>query len=149
MGENAEPGDREGGPDPVDLFVGTRIRLRRTLLGMSQERLADALGVTFQQIQKYERGTNRVSASRLSQIARALEVSIAWLFNEQPNAGPTDPTAGIPGMAETQSPFGEGVADILQRKETLDLIRTYYRISSPAARKSVYELMKSLGSDET
>ena len=145
MGEHVDTGEREGGPDPVDLYVGGRIRLRRTLMGMSQEKLADALGLTFQQIQKYERGANRVSASRLSQIARTLGVSIAWLFNEQPGPPATDPATGF---AQTQAAFGDGVDDILQRRETLDVVRAYYRITSPVARKSVYDLMKSLGSNE-
>ncbi len=144
MDEHADPTEREVGPDPVDVYVGGRIRLRRTLLGMSQERLADALGLTFQQIQKYERGTNRVSASRLSQIAHALGVSIAWLFNEQ--SGPA--AAGAAGFAEPQAGFGDEADNVLQRRETLDVVRAYYRISNPAARRSVYELMKSLGSGE-
>ena len=139
MTENLERAEREGGPDPVDVYVGSRIKLRRTVLGLSQERLADALGVTFQQVQKYERGTNRVSASRLAQIARALSITIAWFFNEQPDRS---------GFHEGQQDFGTGSESIMQSRETAELVRAYYRISSPAARKSVYDLMKSLGSSE-
>ncbi len=136
--------ERESGPDPVDIYVGGRIKLRRTLMGMSQERLADALGLTFQQVQKYERGINRVSASRLKHIAQALGVSIAWLFNEHAGAGAH---GAAPGFAEPQTGFGDDVNDILQRREALEVVRAYYRIGSPAARKSVYDLMRSLGTD--
>jgi transcriptional regulator with XRE-family HTH domain len=135
------------GPNPVDVAVGARIRARRNVLGMSQERLADAVGVTFQQIQKYERGTNRVSASRLSQIAEALEVSPAWLF--QKTAGGA---AGVLGVAEDQAPFGLSFSpadqELLQRGDTLDLIRSYYRIADPAARKSALEMIRFLAREK-
>ena len=147
MSEQTATGEREGGPDPVDIYVGGRIKLRRTLMGMSQERLADALGLTFQQVQKYERGANRVSASRLKHIAQALGVSIAWLFNEKADPAPVGAGAA-PGFAESQAGFGDAIDEILQRRETLDLVRAYYRISSPAARKSVYDLVKSLGNEQ-
>src|SRR5678816_919138 len=88
-----------GRPNPVDIHVGGRVRLRRTLLGMSQEKLADALGLTFQQVQKYERGANRIGASRLHQLSRILEVPVAFFFEEMgsspaPNAQPADSDAG-------------------------------------------------------
>ncbi len=143
MDQQTDPGEREG-PDPVDVMVGGRIKLRRTLMGMSQERLADALGLTFQQVQKYERGANRVSASRLKHIADALDVSIAWLFNEKSDPAP----AAAAGFAENQAGFGDEIDDILRRRETLEMVRAYYRIRSPAARRSVYDLMRSLGADQ-
>ena len=79
-------GDREGRPSPIDVHVGTRIRLRRTLLGMSQERLGEALGLTFQQVQKYERGVNRVGASRLFDLSRVLDVPISFFFDDMPDS---------------------------------------------------------------
>lgn len=137
-----QPNDatREAGPDPIDIVVGTRIKARRTLLGMSQERLGEALGITFQQIQKYERGSNRVSASRLFHIARALDVSVAWLFNEGAEARLA--------AREEGDAFQDGLEEMLHRSETIDLIRGYYRIQSRAARKSVYDLVRSLASGD-
>src|SRR3546814_20113266 len=77
------PGDRrEGGPNPVDVHVGSRVRLRRTLLGMSQEKLGEAIGLTFQQVQKYERGTNRIGASRLFDLSKVLDVPVGFFFEE-------------------------------------------------------------------
>src|SRR5579862_8253128 len=78
--------DREGRPSPIDVHVGSRIRLRRTLLGMSQERLGEALGLTFQQVQKYERGVNRVGASRLFDLSRVLDVPISFFFDDMPDS---------------------------------------------------------------
>src|SRR5579884_660298 len=82
--------DAERSPNPVDLHVGARIRMRRKSLGVSQERLADSLGLTFQQVQKYERGANRVSASKLYEIARALQTSVAYFFD-----GLADPAEAV------------------------------------------------------
>jgi transcriptional regulator with XRE-family HTH domain len=131
----------EDGPDPVDLYVGSRIKMRRTAMGMSQERLGDALGLTFQQIQKYERGINRVSASRLSQIARALGVTVGWMFNE----GGDDPVSPgqIVGFAEAQEGFGEAGVEHDPR-EALELVRAYYRIPSATQRRSVLEFVRGL-----
>ncbi len=84
--EQAVGGDRESGPSPIDVHVGSRIRLRRTLLGMSQERLGEALGLTFQQVQKYERGVNRVGASRLFDLSRVLDVPISFFFDDIPES---------------------------------------------------------------
>lgn len=135
-------GDRESRPSPIDVHVGSRIRLRRTLLGMSQERLGDQLGLTFQQIQKYERGVNRVGASRLFDLARVLDVPISFFFDDMPDTlmGAGNRRAGA--FAEHQDPFGE---DAMTRRETLDLVRAYYRISDPMQRKRVFELIKSMG----
>src|ERR1700728_3825063 len=84
--EQAMGADREGRPSPIDVHVGARIRLRRTLLGMSQERLGEALGLTFQQVQKYERGVNRVGASRLFDLSRVLDVPISFFFDDMPDS---------------------------------------------------------------
>lgn len=147
----ADKGERETKPSPIDVHVGSRIRLRRTLLGMSQERLGEALGLTFQQIQKYERGVNRVGASRLFDLARVLDVPISFFFDDMPEplareyGGPAVRRAV--GFAEAQEGFED---DTLNRRETLELVRAYYRITDPAVRKRVFELIKSLApSDPT
>src|SRR5919202_7008509 len=84
--ESAERGDREHRPSPIDVHVGSRVRLRRTLLGLSQEKLGDALGLTFQQVQKYERGVNRIGASRLFDLSRVLDVPISFFFDDMPDS---------------------------------------------------------------
>ena len=142
-------GDTNGRPNPIDVHVGSRIRLRRTLLGMSQERLGDALGLTFQQVQKYERGMNRVGASRLFDLSRVLDVPISFFFDDLPEtvsatySGSSQPRR-MSGFAEHQEGFGD---DSMNQRETLELVRAYYRITDPAVRKRVFELVKSLVSE--
>jgi transcriptional regulator with XRE-family HTH domain len=147
--ETETAGERESRPSPIDVHVGSRIRLRRTLLGMSQERLGEALGLTFQQVQKYERGVNRVGASRLFDLSRVLDVPISFFFDDMPDALAAtyggQPARRIAGFAETQEGFGD---DSLNRRETLELVRAYYRINDPALRKRVFELIKSMGPQE-
>jgi transcriptional regulator with XRE-family HTH domain len=129
-------------PRPVDAHVGARVRLRRTMLGMSQEKLAQALGLTFQQVQKYERGTNRVGSSRLFDLTRVLEVPVAYFFDEM-SAGVQARSPGrLHGLAEQKPMAFE--PDPLAKRETLELVRAYYRISDPKLRKRVFELTKSL-----
>jgi len=142
--------------NPIDGHVGARMRLRRTLMGMSQERLGEALGLTFQQVQKYERGVNRVSASRLYDLARVLDVPISFFFDDMPNAvtavyGQTPggySARHVSGFADTQDSFGHQ-DDALNRRETLELVRAYYRIPDAAVRKRMFELIKSLSPDPT
>jgi transcriptional regulator with XRE-family HTH domain len=141
--------DRESRPSPIDVHVGARIRLRRTLLGMSQERLGEALGLTFQQVQKYERGVNRVGASRLFDLSRVLDVPISFFFDDMPDTLSAN-FGGIPHRrsgtsSDQQDPFGD---DTLSRRETLELVRAYYRIIDPAIRKRVFDLIKSMGPAE-
>jgi len=144
-GGGAEKGGR---PSPIDLHVGARIRLRRTLLAMSQERLGNALGLTFQQIHKYERGVNRVGASRLFDLSRVLDVPISFFFDDMPEtaAGPNS-AAGrrSVGFSDAQDPFGH---DTMSRPETVELVRAYYRIAEPTLRKKVFEVIKSMGPAE-
>ncbi len=146
--EHADRPERESRPSPIDIHVGSRIRLRRTLLGMSQERLGDALGLTFQQVQKYERGVNRVGASRLFDISRVLDVPISFFFEDMPEGMSEGPVSGprgrMYGFAEPQETFSTGVDDQLTKRETLELVRAYYRITDPAMRKRMFDLMKSL-----
>ncbi len=136
----------ENRPSPIDVHVGSRIRLRRTLMGMSQERLGEALGLTFQQVQKYERGVNRVGASRLYDLSRVLDVPISFFFDDMPDpraSGPAIP--GMAGFAERPEGYGAPADDPLTKRETLELVRAYYRITDPAVRKRVFDLIKSMG----
>ena len=138
----------EARPSPVDVHVGARIRLRRTLLGMSQERLGAALGLTFQQVQKYERGVNRVGASRLFDLSRILDVPISFFYDNmpggQPGAAPSSPSA-VAGFAEGQESYGGTTDEIMSKRETLEMVRAYYRIPDPVVRKRLFDLMKSMG----
>ncbi len=145
-----EKPDRESKQSPIDVHVGSRMRLRRTLMGMSQERLGEALGLTFQQVQKYERGVNRVSASRLFDLSRVLDVPISFFYDDMPEPlanvyGGQAGSAGsrkAMGFSEAQDGFGND--DTLNRRETLELVRAYYRITDASVRKRVFELIKSL-----
>lgn len=142
-------GDREGRPSPIDVHVGSRIRLRRTLLGMSQERLGEALGLTFQQVQKYERGVNRVGASRLFDLSRVLDVPISFFFDDMPDAITGGSGAQSGRRSGQAGDGGEGFNDdTLNRRETLELVRAYYRIGDPALRKRLFDLIKSMGPTE-
>src|SRR5689334_23641227 len=132
----------KGFPNPIDVHVGQRIRQRRTLLGMSQEKLAEAIGLTFQQVQKYERGANRVGSSRLFDLARVLDVPIAYFFEEMSASTSARSPGRLRGMAEQKPlPFEP---DPMAKRETLELVRAYYRITDPRVRKRVFELTKSL-----
>ncbi len=152
VGETSERGEKESRPSPIDVHVGTRIRLRRTLMGMSQERLGEALGLTFQQVQKYERGVNRVGASRLFDLSRVLDVPISFFFDDMPEpltnvygSQPGGVRASRPaGFADAQDGFGD---DTMNRRETLELVRAYYKITDSSVRKRVFELIKSLTPD--
>ena len=131
----------KGFPNPIDVHVGNRIRLRRTLLGMSQERLAEQIGLTFQQVQKYERGTNRVSSSRLFDLSRVLDVPIRYFFEEM--------SAGVesqsPGQLHGAAPSLPGEEhDPMARRETLELVRAYYKIPDQAVRKRITDLARAL-----
>ncbi|HBN50473.1 MULTISPECIES: helix-turn-helix domain-containing protein [Alphaproteobacteria] len=131
-----------GKPNPVDIHVGARVRLRRTLLGMSQEKLGEAIGLTFQQVQKYERGANRVGASRLYDLSRVLEVPVSFFFDDMPDEISTKSVHERREMSESPDPFDN---DPMNRRETLELVRAYYRITDPTQRKRVFELVKSMG----
>ena len=130
-------------PDPVDVHVGGRVRLRRTLLGMSQEKLGAALSLTFQQIQKYERGSNRIGSSRLYQLSRILDVPVSFFFDDMPS----EIGARSSGVAEGEQAAYE--KDRFTKRETLELVRAYYRIEDPAVRKRIFELVKSIANQIT
>lgn len=127
-------------PNPIDIHVGGRIRLRRNMLGMSQEKLGESLGITFQQIQKYEKGTNRVGASRLQAIASILEVPVAFFFEDAPGGPAAD------GLSEeSQTTY---VVDFLSSTEGLRLNRAFVRISDPKVRAKIIDLVQTLAKDE-
>ncbi len=128
-------------PNPIDIHVGSRIRLRRTMLGMSQEKLGDSLGITFQQIQKYEKGTNRVGASRLQNISSILNVPVSFFFEDAPG----DPSTGQPGMSEASS--SNYVVDFLSSSEGLQLNRAFVKIEDPKVRRKLVDLVKALAAD--
>ncbi len=128
-------------PNPVDLHVGSRIRLRRKILGVSQERLAESLGLTFQQVQKYERGSNRVSASKLYEIASTLQTQVAYFFE-----GLADPSAGQDGeIAPGSERF---VQDFLMTPEGLELAGLFPKITRARVRRRVLDLVRSMAEDE-
>lgn len=136
-------GDKEVRATPIDMHVGSRVRLRRTLLGMSQEKLGHALGLTFQQVQKYERGVNRIGASRLLDLARVLDVPIGFFFDDlPPNLEGLASTARFSSVGFTE--IQEGLDSEKHRRETTDLVRAYFRISEPMVRKRILDLIKSL-----
>ena len=131
----------KGTPNEMDVHVGQRLKVRRALLGLSQEKLAEAIGLTFQQIQKYERGTNRVSAGRLFDLSKVLDVPISYFFEQFGNT--PSGAYNAQGMADNDQDTFEH-DDIMSRKETLDLVRTYYAIQDPEARKDIMKFVKSM-----
>jgi len=133
-------------PDPVDVHVGRRLRLQRTLRGLSQQKLGEAVGLTFQQVQKYERGANRIGASRLHQFAKVLAVPISYFFEEM-SAEIESGEAPRGGFGEELAAFGETPGQTLaalEKRETLELVRTYARIRDPEVRHKLFELAKLL-----
>ena len=132
----------KGFPNPIDVHVGIRVRLRRTLLGLSQEKLGEAIGLTFQQVQKYERGANRVGSSRLYDLSRVLDVPIAYFFDEMPGAVQDKSPSRLMGLAHP--PTVDYEPDPMAKRETLELVRAYYKISDPALRKRLFDLIKSI-----
>jgi transcriptional regulator with XRE-family HTH domain len=132
----------KGFPNPIDVHVGRKLQLRRTLLGLSQERLGDLIGLTFQQVQKYESGANRVSSSRLYDIARVLDIGIPYFFE-----GMTAEVEGqSPGHLQGAVPLvSDDEKDPMARRETLELVRAYYQIKNPRIRKQLVDLTRSLG----
>ncbi len=129
-------------PRPVDVHVGGRVRLRRTILGLSQSKLADALGLTFQQVQKNERGINRIGSSRLFELSKVLDVPVSFFFDDMPPEVSGERTGRPTGMAEAQGAAYD--ADVLAKRETLELARAYYRIKNDKVRKRLFELTKTI-----
>ncbi len=136
-------GHGTGIPNPVDVHVGARLRQRRTLLGMTQPNLGDAIGVSYQQMQKYECGTNRISASRLFDLSRVLDVPVEYFFDDMPTAVAASSPATKRGGKAKKPPSYE--PDLIHKRETLELVRAYYKIIDPEIRKRLFEMTKTLG----
>jgi transcriptional regulator with XRE-family HTH domain len=128
-------------PNPVDRHVGSRVRMRRIMLGMSQEKLGEGLGLTFQQIQKYEKGTNRIGASRIQQIAEILQVPVSFLFEGSPGS-----SASADGFGTAPSPTY--VADFLATAEGLALIRAFTRVPDIKLRRAIVDMVELIGGRE-
>jgi transcriptional regulator with XRE-family HTH domain len=127
-------------PNPIDMHVGSLVRMRRLMLGMSQEKLGDALDLTFQQVQKYEKGTNRISASRLQQISNILQVPVSFFFKGAPNM------PGHSGMGEAPSPAY--VSDFLATSDGLSLIKAFTRIKNKKLRRRIVDLVEQLAGED-
>ena len=128
-------------PNPIDIHVGSRIRLRRNMLGISQEKLGESLGITFQQIQKYEKGTNRVGATRLQAISSILGVPVSFFFAAAPGSYP-GPARGMEDSSTTY------VVDFLSSAEGLQLNRAFVKISDAKVRRKVLDLVKALADED-
>ena len=126
---------------PVDVHVGSRLRMRRTLLGLSQQKLGGKLGLTFQQVQKYERGANRIGASRLFELSKILDVPPSFFFEEMPTGGASVQA----GLAEPEDSFEH---QFLGKRETLELVRAYYKITSLEVRKRIFDVIKAVAAEE-
>ena len=139
--ENDEKGSRR--PNPIDVHVGSRVRLRRMLLGISQEKLGERLGLTFQQVQKYEKGVNRIGASRLFDLSTVLGVPISFFYEDAPAAEAR--VQPMPGFAESQSSPDTSILEFLSTREGLELNKAFARIQDAKVRRTILELVRSLG----
>ncbi len=126
-------------PNPIDKHVGSRVRMRRMMLGMSQEKLGDSLGLTFQQVQKYEKGTNRIGASRLQQISQILQVPVSFFFEGAPNLPGAQ---AIAGMSEAPSPAF--VSDFLATSDGLALTKAFMRLKNAKLRRRIVDLVEQI-----
>ncbi len=129
-------------PNPIDIHVGSRVRLRRMLLSMSQEKLGDQMGLTFQQIQKYEKGTNRIGASRLYHISQILDVPVQFFFDDAPLAA----NQGADGMSEPK--MENFLYEFISTRDGLELIRAFVSIADPKVRKRVVDLVRTLSDED-
>jgi transcriptional regulator with XRE-family HTH domain len=129
---------KTGIPNPTDVHVGARVRLRRNMLGLSQEKLGELIGLTYQQVQKYEHGANRIGASRLHELSRVLDVSVSFFFDD------TDPVRAPARGGFAEPPAEELKADPLRKQETIELVRAYSSIDNVAVRRRLLDLAKAL-----
>ncbi len=142
--EGILPAGRAGVPNPIDMHVGIRVRVRRKVLKITQEELAEKLGLTFQQVQKYERGFNRISASRLYDIAQILNTSIGFFFEDMPQDVVENSPRIRAGLSENIAEHDEKESDPMIKRETLELVRNYYQIKDPKLRNIVFDLIKNM-----
>jgi transcriptional regulator with XRE-family HTH domain len=144
IAENLEGDDKSSRrPNPIDVHVGSRVRFRRMLLGMSQEKLGEKLGLTFQQVQKYEKGINRIGASRLFDLAQVLGVSVQFFYEEAPAAE----TSQLATEGPAEKPDENSIVEFLRSRDGLELNRAFVRISDVKARRAIVELVRSLAND--
>ncbi len=136
-------GHGTGNPHPVDVRVGARVRLRRNQLGMTQTGLGDAIGLTFQQVQKYERGVNRIGAGRLCDLARVLDVPVNFFFEDMPPDVAAIPSA--PKRRGKAKKLSSYAPVLMVKRETLEFVRAYYKIEDADVRKQVSQLIKAMG----
>jgi transcriptional regulator with XRE-family HTH domain len=129
-------------PNPIDRHVGSRVRMRRMMLGMSQEKLGDALGLTFQQVQKYEKGANRIGASRLQQISQILQVPVSFFFE----GAPAQRGDRVEGFADAPSPAY--VSDFLATSDGLALTKAFVRIKDAKLRRRIVDLVEQIAGEE-
>jgi transcriptional regulator with XRE-family HTH domain len=129
-------------PNPIDKHVGSRVRMRRMMLSMSQEKLGDALGLTFQQVQKYEKGTNRIGASRLQQIANILQVPVSFFFEGAPHVAGERHS----GMGEAPSPAY--ISDFLATSDGLSLTKAFMRIKNNKMRRRIVDLVEQIAGED-
>jgi transcriptional regulator with XRE-family HTH domain len=141
--EDDDKGQRR--PNPIDIHVGSRVRFRRMLLGMSQEKLGQKLGLTFQQVQKYEKGINRIGASRLFDLAQVLGVSVEFFYEEAP-AGEIPVDAASDGFSDKADETT--IVDFLRSRDGLELNKAFVRITDPKARRAIVELVRSLAEND-
>ncbi len=134
----------DGTPNPIDIYVGTRIRFRRTMLGLSQERLAEALGITFQQVQKYEKGLNRIGASRLWDLSQVLDVPVDFFFDKMDEASQSNSPRKISGFQLSDSDVPYISTEVFLRRDVMDLVRHYIQIVNPKISHNILELIKSI-----
>ena len=137
----------DGTPNPIDLYVGSRVRMRRTLLGMSQEKLASELGVTFQQVQKYERGLNRIGASRLWDLAQVLGVNVDFFYQDIDSETSNKSPRKIYANPELSEEIAEFDMDILLRRDVISLLRAYTKIKDSKIQHSVIDLVRALSGE--
>ena len=143
--EDEEPERNSRRANPMDVHVGGRVRMRRMLLGMSQEKLGEQLGLTFQQVQKYEKGVNRIGASRLFEMAKVLGVPVQFFYDDAPFGA----TGLVPAVGFAERPSDSYVVDFLATREGLELNKAFARISDPKVRKAICALVKSLAGEDS
>ncbi len=138
-GADVSSKQKKKGPNPVDVHVGSRVRLRRMLVGLSQEKLGDSMGLTFQQIQKYEKGVNRIGASRLFKLSQVLDVPVQFFFDGMP---------AVDGGGVSETVDGESESflyEFLNTRDGLELNRAFMKVSNPEVRRAVIDLVRALG----
>jgi transcriptional regulator with XRE-family HTH domain len=141
--DSDEKGSRRA--NPIDIHVGSRVRFRRMLLGMSQEKLGEKLGLTFQQVQKYEKGINRIGASRLYDLAQVLGVPVQFFYEEAPIAA--EARGDLQDGQADGGPDEHSIVEFLRSRDGLELNRAFVRIPDLKARRAIVDLVRSLAND--